>query len=389
MMQGPTPCSSVRLTDERTLHDTMTILRRHLPLTATGYRCHTDDLWRLLVGAAARHTTLEALCADLVDAPHANTVRGHLVAQLSVQDIPTWEQRWNDAFAAVMPAWLQARPQEVAVDCHDEPYYGQVAPDDPDNWVCRGEAQAGTTSFYRCATAYLMLRDVRLTLAVVFVRPGDDKVTLLDRLLARVQQAGVRIRCLYADKGFCNIPVLRWLLEQHLPVIVAAPIRGKQGGTRALCQGPTSYRTTHTFQSAEHGALTVPVTVVRTYQRQRSGQRRVAWLLYVCLGVTARPLRVRKRYRRRFGIESSYRLMEQVRARTTSPSPALRFLLMALALLLVNVWIRLQWVHLRVVGRGPRRVARWRFRLDRMARFLTRAIERYYGVVTAVDPPPT
>ena len=140
---------------------------------------------------------------------------------------------------------------------------------------------------------------------------------------------------------------------------------------------------------AEHGVLTVPVTVVRPSQRQRSGQRRVAWLLYVCLGVTDRPLRVRNRYRRRFGIESSYRLMEQVRARTTSPSPALRFLLMALALLLVNVWIRLQWVHLRVVGRGPRRVARWRFRLDRMARFLTRAIERYYGVVTAVDPLPT
>jgi len=33
-------------------------------------------------------------------------------------------------------------------------------------------------------------------------------------------------------------------------------------------------------------------------------------------------------------------------------------------------------------------VARWRFRLDRMARFLTRAIERFYGVVTVVDPAP-
>ena len=153
MMQGPTPCSSVRLTDERTLHASMTMLRRHLPLTATGYRCHTDALWRRLVGAAARHTTLEALGADLVDAPLANTVRGHLVAQVGVQDIPTGEQRWNDARAAVLPAWLQARPQEVAVDCHDEPYSGQVAPDDPAKWVCRGAAQAGTTAFYRCATA--------------------------------------------------------------------------------------------------------------------------------------------------------------------------------------------------------------------------------------------
>jgi hypothetical protein len=83
-----------------------------------------------------------------------------------------------------------------------------------------------------------------------------------------------------------------------------------------------------------------------------------------------------------------YRLMEQVRARTTSPNPALRFLLMGVALLIVNMWIRLHWLYLRVPAQGPRRVAREYFRLERMTRFLTRAIERIYGVISAVDPPP-
>src|SRR5690349_24626446 len=127
------------------------------------------------------------------------------------------------------------------------------------------------------------------------------------------------------------------------------------------------------------------VAVVRTYQRRRSGQHQVCWLLYVCLGVSG-PLKwVRRRYRRRFGIETSYRLMEQVRARTTSPNPAVRFLLMGVALLIVNMWIRLHWLFLHLRGRGPRRVARWRFRFERMRGFLTRAIERFYGVVTVVD----
>lgn len=388
-MHGPTSRRPVQLTDQHTLHDTMTVLQQHIPLTAAGYRCQTADLWRLLLGAAARHTTIEAVGTDLLDAPHANTVRGHLTAQLPPATIPDLERHWNDALAARVPDWLRARPQEIAVDFHDEPYYGRCDAADPDNWVCRGEAQAGTTYFYRCATAYVMQRDVRLTLAVVFVKPSDDKVTLVERLLTRVRELGVRLHCLYADKGFCTIPVLRWLLAQHLPAIVAAPIRGKHGGTRALCQGHRSYHTTHTFQSAEHGEVTVPVTVVRTFQRRRSGQRRAAWLLYVCLRVTDAPPRVRKRYRRRFGIESSYRLMEQVRARTTSPSAGLRFLLMGLALVLVNVWIHLHWRFLRVPGPGSRRVARHTFRLDRMTRFLTRAIERHYGVVTAVDPPIT
>jgi len=206
-MGGPTPCQPIRLTDQHTLHDTITILRRHLPLTAAGYRCHTEDLWRLLVGAAARHTTLEAVCADLLDAPHANTVRGYLTAQVAPQAIPALEQQWNTAFAALIPEWLRARPQDVAVDFHDEPDYGRCDPDDPDNWVCRGEAQAGTTYFYRCATAYVMHRDACYTLAVVFVKPREDKVAVLDRLLTHVRQLGVRLRCLYADEGFCAIPV--------------------------------------------------------------------------------------------------------------------------------------------------------------------------------------
>jgi len=388
MMREPTPCRPIRLTDQQTLHDTMVMARQHIPLTAAGYRCQTDDLWRILLAAAARGTTIEAACADLSCAPDANTVRGHLTDQLPIRGIPRLEQTWNALLRALIPAWLCARPQEIAIDFHDEPYYGRDEKADPNNWVCRGEARAGTTRFYRCATAYVLLHDVRLTLAVVFVKPGMDKVTILERLLAALRLARIAIKCLYADKGFCAIPVLRYLSRQRISAIIAMPVRGKQGGSRKLCRGRTSYRTTYTLQSAEHGRLRVPVAVVRTYQRRRTGRRQLRWLLYVCLRVGGPVVRVRRRYRRRFGIESGYRLMEQVRARTTSPNPALRFLLMGVALLIVNMWIRLHWLFLQLPGRGPRRVARWRFRLDRMRSFLTRAIERFYGVVTAVDPAP-
>lgn len=386
-MRGPTQCQPVKLTDEHTLHDTMTIACQQFSLTAAGYVCQTNDLWRILLAASARHTTIEAVCADLLSAPDSNTVRGYLAAQLLPQAIRDLEQRWNNTLALLMPEWLAARPQEIAIDFHDEPYYGRADTHDPTSWVCRGEARAGTTRFYRCATAYVMQHNVRLTLAIVFVKPSDDTVTLLSRLLAYLRAAGIRIKCLYADKGFCSIPLLRRLLSLGLPAIIATPIRGKQGGTRALCQGRASYLTSHTFRSAEHGELTVPVTVARTYKRQRSGRRSATWCLYVCLGVHAPAPRIRKRYRRRFGVESSYRLMEQVRARTTSPNPALRFMLMGVALLIVNMWIRLHWLFLRLPGRGPRRVAYWSFRLDRMSRFLSRAVERFYGVVSAVEPP--
>jgi len=83
------------------------------------------------------------------------------------------------------------------------------------------------------------------------------------------------------------------------------------------------------------------------------------------------------------------RLAEQQRTLLRATQRAvLRFLLMGVALLIVNMWICLHWLFLRRPGRGMRRLARWRFRLDRMTRFLIHAIERFYGVVTTVEPIP-
>jgi len=120
-MREPTPAQSSRLTDQQTLHDTMLVGQQHIPLTANGYRCQTADLWRLLLAAAARHTTIEAACADLERAPDATTVRGYLTEQLPPAGIPELEQQWNTLLRSLIPDWLPDRPQEIAVDFHDEP----------------------------------------------------------------------------------------------------------------------------------------------------------------------------------------------------------------------------------------------------------------------------
>jgi len=120
MMRELTPAQSIRLTDQQTLHDTMSVGQQHIPLTANGYCCQTSDLWRLLLAAAARRTTIEAACADLSGAPDANTVRGYLTEQLPPAGIPDLEHRWNRLLPTLIPDWLRDRPQEIAVDFHVE-----------------------------------------------------------------------------------------------------------------------------------------------------------------------------------------------------------------------------------------------------------------------------
>ncbi len=397
------------LTDRCTLEFTLDTLSQHFDLHAAGYRCQTRDLWFVLLTAAARGSTIEATCNDLEDAPASNTVRNYLNDQLSAEQVRPLEAVFNRALAAQLPRWFghQLRSKQglhLALDLHDVPYYGKAdQPDQPDqvqegHWVCRGEAQVGTTRFYRCATAYVLQRDQRWTLAVTFVHPQDSMLAIVQRLLAFVRALGLRRACLYLDKGFCRVAVLRYVQEQTpFAALVAAPVRGKVredkascGGTRALCQGRASYWTHHTFRSPTAGELRVPMAVVRTWTQRREGKRHWQWLLLVVLRRPRLKLRitqVRECYRRRFGIESSYRLLEQVRLRTTSPNEALRFFCMGLALLLGSVWIALHWKYLQVRGSGPRRVAREHLTLERMAHFLSRAVEAIYGVVSCVHPP--
>ena len=90
-------------------------------------------------------------------------------------------------------------------------------------------------------------------------------------------------------------------------------------------------------------------------------------------------------YRRRFGIESSYRCVRKVRAWTTSRNPTLRFLLIALGFLLVNLWQELRWRFCQVIRHRRRRLDASRFKLQRLASFLSRAIEAIYGVISFIE----
>lgn len=87
-----------------------------------------------------------------------------------------------------------------------------------------------------------------------------------------------------------------------------------------------------------------------------------------------------KKYRRRFGIESSHRKMGG-RVRTTSQSVVVRLLLVGVAFFLYNLWVWLKWEFVSLRRRGRRRVwHRW-FTFRRMLLFLRRALEAEYQVV--------
>jgi len=375
-MRKPIPPASA-LTSADVLEYSTALLQEYLNFVAhSGARWQTCDIWRVLLAAASQASTIEAVCGDWRQGPDANTVRQVLRECLANDRLDVMEEALNQALVARLPRWLRRQSLEVAFDLHDEAYYGRAEAEA--EFVCRGEAQKGTTRFYRGATAYVLGRGVRFTLALRFVRKGERVAEVAKALYQRVAASGLRLRRCYFDRGFLSVELLQCLQAQRVSAIMAVSLGIGRRGIKALCQGRRSYRTVHTFHNPQQGQVTIPLAVVRTRERRRQGKRRAMWMVFATLRCRAEPRVVREMYRRRFGIESGYRLIERMRIRTTSPCSAWHFLFMGLAVLLLTCWNLLQWRHLQQKRRGRRILREGPFRLHRFLRYLEHAIDQCF-----------
>lgn len=382
--------NTLTLTDEATLAYAHERLKQNLDVKADGYICTTDDLVHVLLAMSVNTSTLQAVCSDLVGTPDPTTVRGYLNEQLRVEQLPQLEQAFNQALRKDIPArvWRQAR--DVAIDLHDRPYYGKLKQEDG-LWV-RGQAKDGTTRFYRIATVYLIVHNLRFTLGLRFVLPEDNTISLLTSLLTQIKELGLPIRRLLLDRGFASIEVQEYLDQQGIPALICCPIRGKSGGTRALCKGRKGYCANHTFKSngRQRTAKLAVCRVFTTARRTTGSKRKATWWIFILIHLDLSPNQVRRLYRRRFGIETSYRCAGKVRAWTTSSNPAYRFSLIAIAIFLLNVWTVLRWRYTQIPRRGGRLLDDTLFPLSRFASFIERALLRQYDYVrhiTAVVAP--
>lgn len=380
------------LTDQMVLDHTRAVLHTHLTLQAEGSQCTTADLIDFLVGITAQASSLEAVGSECATGPQPDTVRGYLNDQLEWDTWPARQQQINAALASQLPARVRTQPAEVAIDLHDRPYYGKLTQAEG-HWV-RGKARAGTTRFYRVATAYVLQPHGRATLALRVVQAGDRQAAIVGDLLDQIKTLEITVKCLYLDRGFDSIGVQQLITERGLKAIIACTVRGKTGGTRSLCVGRRSYRTRHNFHGDDHTRWEGELVVCRVYTtKRRTGRaaRKAGWLLFILIGLDLNPRQARRAYKRRFGIESSYRCANQVRGWTTSANVAYRFLLIGLSFVLTNVWVHLRWLYAQVSRRGRRRLCLAYFSLRRCARFIVQALDRQRGVLTqlaALSPLP-
>jgi putative transposase len=280
--------------------------------------------------------------------------------------------------------WKCKRAFNLAIDLTLIPYHGQPYADEKE--IVRSMPKSGTTHFHGYATVSIVRDNRRYVVALRFIEYGEEMAEIVRWLLKRLKALKIRLRRAFLDKGFCSKPVFKVLGQHKLSYVIPIPVRGRSGGVRRLFQGQ-SRKTTYTFNSPKHGQYTVQAVAVKRYAKGRYGRHQCKWFAYAVSGLAATilPAQVFELYRQRFGIESSYRQMNQVRARTSTRNPVIRLLLVGLAFVVFNLYIALRQ-SLSSARKTPIKSAkRFWLSLRRLALMLGRAIERFCGITDALQ----
>jgi hypothetical protein len=358
-------------------------LQAHLKFKGYKKKTSAQVLWALLLAAAARITSLSDTCQRLRDAPSDETARQALLATLP--DYATLQRQLNAALAGHLPKALRKHPQRLAIDLTLIPYHGQPFRDPAE--IYRSQAKSGTSHFHAYATAYVVRKGQRYTVALTGVTKGEALKDVIQRLLRQAARVGIRPRLLLLDRGFYSVAVVRYLQAARHPFLMPVVCHGRSPKQSGGPTGSYVFRTwtksgwsTYTLTNAKKQTATVSICVkCRNYRGQWKRHGRQP-LIYAYWGYRpASPESVFTTYRLRFGIETSYRQMHGGQIRTTTRNPVVRLLSVGIALVLRNLWV---WLHDTILSRprrGGRVILLERLRWKTLLLWLLHVVEERFG----------
>ena len=340
-------------------------------------------MFEILTYAASSGDSIENTAKLLKNVPTANDIRHHLN---KINNFEELEAQINQAFKSRIPLGLKKGCLKIAIDLNLICYYGKPTSEEL-HYIYRSQAKSGTHSFYAYATLYVINKNKRVTLAIRGVRRLDTSVAIITYLLAELESLKINVKKLYLDRGFFNTPVIRWLQALDIPFLMPAIKTGKSGGIKQLLKGKKSYRTTYTITRDKDDSVTFELWIVCKYRKGKHKKHGVQYFVYVAYKSKTNLDYIYEDYRKRFGIETSYRLKNICRIKTNNKNPVLRLLFVGISFLLVNIWVNLLWLKISRKRKGSRLIYRTLFALKQMLAFLSQALQRKYQIVENIHIP--
>jgi hypothetical protein len=223
----------------------------------------------------------------------------------------------------------------LAIDTHFIAYYGQRTPD-----VLGGPKKQGTKWFFGYATAVLLHRGRRFTIALCPLTPRFKPHEVVRTLVQQIVEKGLKIQGVVLDSAFDSGETFLLLQERHLSYTVPLRRRGTTKNARnKLFDGRHKQIRWTQWYVKDTTRLVQTRTILWKGHHKTMVLAFQGWNSTRAHTVHQEAARQRRLYRRRFGIETSYRQKNQAQAPTTSRNPVYRLLLEGLGYLIRQIWV--------------------------------------------------
>lgn len=293
-----------------------------------------QDILNVLLHASTSSTnSLESASNDLkrknpdLRIPSADTIFNY-IKDNKIEDILSSFRNMNLEIFKMMK--LENKIHDIAIDCHDIPYYG-----DENTPGIRGIKLKNGSSWGKSFCTLDIIGNSQLTLDVIDINGLNKNYSLfIESLFKRLEIIGVKTGTAYLDKEFFNIAVISKLDELKINFVIAAksnPIINKELKNHQKEWGNTS--TIFKYQFKKGGPSFNVVAIYDDIKKK--------YLLFAtnkkAESIEKFEKTIPEEYRKRWNIETGYRVKNDFKIRSCTKSPVARVLFFIIQCIMYNV----------------------------------------------------
>jgi hypothetical protein len=280
----------------------------------------------------------------LDDKPSGDT----LLKQLKKLAFEEVEQQYHALFAKqffkVLPKAKKGKKYKaiVIIDNHEQETYSKYKRSS--RGIRGGKHKNGTNFFFKYMTMQILVKDKLVNLAVKFYGREITQAKLTDQLI-KLAKKYVKIDTVLLDRGFREVEILNDLEYRQAPVLMPM-VKDKKGEHCFEELGRKNFKAIKYWLKNKKGEFAdVKLLMMRLSNGNDIGfytTLRNTWLhganYYFAL------------YKKRWKIETGYRLQNMFLAKTTSINKVIRFFYFCYAVAMHNLWLTLRMT--KKVGQG-------------------------------------
>lgn len=260
-----------------------------------------------------------------------------LLQQLKKLEFEVVEEQFRELFTEqfykVFPKARKGRKYKavIFIDVHAQETYSKEKKTNKN--IKGGKHKNGTNYFFKYMTLQVMIKNKLITLGIRFYTKDDKQAELVDELIWLAKEF-VKITVVLLDRGFRDVIILNNLEYRDVPVLMPC-VKDDKAQKCFEELGKRSFKAIKFWmENPKHEIADVKLLMIRLSNGKEIG-------FYTTLKFTwlHTPNYYLELYKKRWNIETGYRLQNMFLPKTTSINKVVRFFYFCYAVAMHNLWL--------------------------------------------------